>query len=376
MIHNKYILFVIITVILIIIFSLIIGEIVLRLLPFPGLEKKVSRFNNLVGTGFNANATVTYRNKRGDYTKRKVNRWGFLDKEWEENKAPRTYRIGFFGDSFTEARQVQLEQTFFNIIEKNVADTTLECLSFGISEFSTLQSYITSKQYMNKFDLDIVVYVFYENDPGDNLKEIKKLDYIPYADLKNDTLIIDTSFINNNMYRNTLKYKLVDFSLRRSVLLNTLVQRSKLIHKYGIRIKNQSAITSPLQNNTVDIDQNQRPSTWPDSLYQKAQLIAKKIILKWNKEVVESGKVFVILDVPHPDFWYLPLDKQDTWKKFLLDFAIKENINLIDPTSSFWKYHNSGCDLYYDHLTSCGHEALSRAFIDWFHKYINMGNKN
>jgi len=374
---SKYIFFILFTGMIIFIFSILIGEIAFRLLPYPGLEKKVSKFNTLVGTGFQPNATVTYRNKRGDYAKRKVNRWGFLDKEWNEIKSPGTYRIGFFGDSFTEARQVPLEQTYFNIIEKTIENTPLECLSFGISEFGTLQSYLTSKKYMSKFDLDMVVYVFYENDPGDNLKEIKNLNYVPFADIRNDSIIVDTSFILNNQYRNSFFYKPFNFALRRSVLLNTLYQRIKLFKKYGIKRKIQSKYNEVLiQNQINDIDQNQRPSTWPDSINTKAQIITRKIIQKWKKEVEESRRDFVILKIPHPDFWYLPLDKQDTWKKMLMDFSQKENIILIDPTNSFYQYNASGCDLFYDHLTSCGHEALAMAFINWFHEYDNEGNTN
>jgi hypothetical protein len=366
--------FILVTIFSVIIVSLVVSEIILRIIPYPGLEKKVSKFNKLVGTGFQPHAIVIYRNKRGDYTKRKVNRWGFLDSEWEEKKVRGTYRIGFFGDSFTEARQVPLEQTFFSLIEENSVNPTVECLSFGISEFGTLQSYLTSKNYMNKFDLDMVVYVFYENDPGDNLQEIKDLNYVPYADVQNDSLIIDKSFIEKNRYRKSLLYKTFNFTLKHTVLFNTVYQRIRLIYNYGIQPIRQTIHEKlPIHHN---IDQNQPPSTWPDSLYSKAQVVTEKIILQWKKEVDEAGKQFVVLYIPHPNHWFQPTEKQDSWKKSIMDFTEKHNIVFIDPTNSFWQYYKSGCGLYYDHLTSCGHKALSTAFLDWFQLYYNQENND
>jgi hypothetical protein len=85
------------------------------------------------------------------------------------------YRIGFFGDSYTEARQVPLDSTFSRIVERELGRDSIETLAFGIMGIGTVHEYLLSTRETARFDVDMVVYVFFENDPADNLRKRDKI---------------------------------------------------------------------------------------------------------------------------------------------------------------------------------------------------------
>ena len=134
---------------LVIVFSLVlaagIAEVLLRIIPIPGITFHSYYYDDLTGGRSHPNTTVMYRNERGDHHRRKVNSWGFLDRNHELAKGPGVVRIGFFGDSFTEAAQVPLEQTFVRLSEDN-----LNILSRSISR-SGMSSATRARHSIERF---------------------------------------------------------------------------------------------------------------------------------------------------------------------------------------------------------------------------------
>ena len=92
------------------IFFLIV-EILLRLIPIPGIHYNYNKYDDFVGVIMIPHSTVIYYNGKSDCVRKKVNSWGYLDIEHKKEKADGIYRIGFFGDSYTESIQVPLEST-------------------------------------------------------------------------------------------------------------------------------------------------------------------------------------------------------------------------------------------------------------------------
>ena len=220
-----------------IIVALLLGEILLRVIPIPGVQFNTAHFSPHVGTALTPSVSNTYRNERGDYVVRQINRFGYMDKDHTREKPPGVYRIGFFGDSYTEARQVPLENAFFRLIESDLSADRVECLAFGITGFSTLQSYLTSMKWMDVFDLDLVVYVFCENDLGDLIKEIKKSPNVPYAVLTPTGFEIDNSFRKNNEHRKKLYFRAANYLTSHSLVVSTIVDRVRLLARYGIKMR-------------------------------------------------------------------------------------------------------------------------------------------
>ena len=95
----------------------------------------MAKYDTITGSGNYPNSTNIYRNDRGDFVERKINKWGYYDKNYNKNKEDNYIRIGFFGDSFTQVIQVPLKETYHSIIGDSLRKYKIEMLSFGVSGF-------------------------------------------------------------------------------------------------------------------------------------------------------------------------------------------------------------------------------------------------
>ena len=372
---SKKCLFITLTLILAVILSLIIGEILLRIIPIPGIEFDIWTYDDTTGARYFSNSSLIYRNARGDYVKRNTNRWGILDQEHQKEKKEGIYRIAFFGDSFTEARQVPLEQTFYRLIEDSLKSDNIESLGFGMSGFSTLQSYLNSNRFSDFFDLDLVVYVFYGNDPGEQMKELTKPSNRPYPILTENGFQIDYTYRKRNKYKEKLYYKIGDYLTSHSLILSTIVSRIHLLRKYGIEIKasKENAVRKERTHSIPNV--GDLPSTWPESLRLKAQELCSTVILQWKNKITSEHRNFAILYIPRADTFKKNIEIRNSWKPWLESLCEKHSITFIDSTINIAEMEFSGKEVFYDHLTRDGHEAVAKAFIDWFvENSVNLKN--
>ncbi len=373
---RKKILFIVIGTFLISVLCLLIGEVLIRNIPISGTYYKKFKYayrDSLTGGMLRPNAIRIYRNDKGGYTERKYNNFGYLDENHTYRKKEGIIRIGFFGDSYTEAAQVNLEKTFFKRIELCIERSNIECLAFGFSGFSTLQSYLLSEVLIDSFDIDIIVYVFCENDLGDQLKVIKGgVTNIPFAFLHKDSLKIDYSFRDRIPEGISYFKKIKRILIANSYLLTTLRKRLKLLYKYGIKTKRDEEERMMLKQHDGlrSVNQNDLPSSWPDSLLNYAVHVESVLLHKWKNEVEKKSKIFVILYVPRKGQWQKEIHLQDSWKPWLSEFCSRENINFIDPTGEFKLSTMRGKSIYYDHFTVDGHEAFANAFINWYNIFF------
>ncbi len=354
---KKKIVFSLFTIISSLIIVFIICEIILRILPLPGIRYDVAQFDLLTGGGYYPNSTNFYRNDRGDFVKRKTNKYGFYDDNYKREKGVGITRIGFFGDSYTQAIQVPLEETFHYLIEDSLSDYNIETLSFGVSGFSTYQSFLTCDKWMEYFDLDIIVYVFCENDLGDQIESIAKSTRIPYPIIINNQLAEDNSFREHGKTRLSLYYRFFNYLTAKSLVFATLSERMKLLSKHGIKMK----VTDEDRLNP-----GTAPSVWTDSLRKEAADLENLVLLKWKNEVKRRQKKLIIL--------YTPQDletsarQQDSWKPWLENFCIENDIPFIDPTRNLLKMQQTDHDVFYDHYTRFGHIAVNQEFTEWYSK--------
>jgi hypothetical protein len=352
-----------------------IGEILLRVIHIPGIKFNTAKFDNLTGAIYYPNSLATYRSLNGEYIERTINRWGYLDVNYEPKKKDDVFRIGFFGDSYTEARQVPLEQTFFRLIESDLNNYKVETLSFGISGYGTLQSYLTSNKYADFFDLDMVVYVFCENDVANQIFEINRSPNIPYATLKDNTIVIDNSFREKNKHRTSLIYRIGDYLKAKSLLVSTLSDRISLLMRYGFQpnLLGRNAEkampreeSKPTVGTYPTLGDKPKPSEWPSDLREYALKLEEALLLKWKDDLSTRSKKFVILYIPYNDEWQKPSELQDSWKSWLENFSHSTGIHFVDPTESFFIAYKNGNKIYDDHFAADGHRAFANAFTKWF----------
>jgi hypothetical protein len=189
-------------------------------------------------------STATYHKVR--YVAREPNREGFLDAEHSPRKASSDLvRIAFFGDSYVESLQVPLDQVFHRSLPSKFQDPGVETLAFGVSGWGTLQSYLAYVAKAERYDMDIVVYVFVENDLGDNLYSIQatktgRLNPNAYAEVSDDKFGFSLRWVNPPG-EVSIAYRVAKALENRSLLGRVIWSRVSLLRGDGIAVMGDTA---------------------------------------------------------------------------------------------------------------------------------------
>ena len=69
--------------------ALAVAEVVLRVAPIPGVTFYTFYYDDVTGFRHYPNSTLIYRNARNDHVRRRVNSWGYLDRQHSLEKPPR-----------------------------------------------------------------------------------------------------------------------------------------------------------------------------------------------------------------------------------------------------------------------------------------------
>jgi len=214
-------------------------------------------------------------------------------------------------------------------------------------------------------DLDIVVYVFSENDPGDQLREVTKVDVIPYAELSGDTFVVDDDFRSRYAYKTSRLHRTAQFLKARSLVMSTVEQRLRLLRRHGVAINGDGG------DDLGDREAGLRataPSTWPPELVTRAETLGERIIVRWRDDVERSGRRFLIARVPRESQLDRPVEDQDAWAAWLAGVCDRNAIQLIDPSDGFRAAIAAGEAPYGDHFTPTGHrlfeESLEAGLLD------------
>ncbi len=144
-------------------------------LALAGEQAKFPR--HVVGTEFGVRVNepgATYRHKSADGTFWfKINSRGLrADREYPYEKPPGTIRIVSLGDSFTAGYEVQQEETFSSVLERELRASghTVEVLNAGVSGYSNAEALVYLERELLRYDPDIVLLSFYANDLVDNTR--------------------------------------------------------------------------------------------------------------------------------------------------------------------------------------------------------------
>jgi hypothetical protein len=135
---------------------------------------------------------------------------GLRDVEHARPKPPGHLRIAVLGDSCAEALQVPIEQTFWKLLERQlascpaIAGRSVEALDFGVAGYGTAQELLTLRRDVFAFQPDVVLLAFYPgNDVRNNARPLEQDPLRPYFTLDaGGRLALDDAF------RDTLGYRL------------------------------------------------------------------------------------------------------------------------------------------------------------------------
>jgi len=155
--------------------------------------KSIDRF--IPGLGSTYLPHAYYRHTKEGFSEGYINSHGFRDYERSYAKPGGTFRILVLGDSYVEALQVALENSFPALLEKklneNSTSVKFEVLNLGQSGFGTADEYMRYLNFGVRYHPDLVVLAFLTgNDFRNNSKILNRQEVGFYFFLdKNGNLI-------------------------------------------------------------------------------------------------------------------------------------------------------------------------------------------
>lgn len=184
-------------------FAALIGEIALRVIGYSTPE--FYTVDETRGYALAPNVKGLYRKEGRTWVE--INSDALRDIEHTIQKPGNTLRIALIGDSYAEALQVDLNETWWRIMQDRLNScasfdhSKVEVINFGVSGYGTAQEYLTLREKVWKYSPDIVILaITTNNDITDNYRSFKKTE-IPYFVFKDNELVLDDSFKNSAKFR-------------------------------------------------------------------------------------------------------------------------------------------------------------------------------
>ncbi len=331
--------------------ALLAGEVVIRTVPslLPRDSYGSTRFDpetRLLVHG----RPVTYHDVR--LVKRTPNRHGFLDVEHEAAKPDSTFRVGFFGDKYAEGQQVPLEATYFRQIPTHIRGQHVETLAFGGYDWGTLHSLLNYRKYGELYDLDLVVYLFFANDPRDHSYTLAGESRAPLAVLSGGRAGYEVRFAGTPERK----------PIRKFIQAHSMLANIFYTWIFGGLSQRQATPDEDARSewSRPAVDWDAPPSTWPPDVLADARMLTRNILADFARAVRGDGREFAVLYVPFEDqelFGRLPRD--DAWRSWVVETCEGLGIPVIDPTDALLARRNQGDAVYDDHWSPAGHEVVA-----------------
>jgi hypothetical protein len=352
-----------------ILFVALFSEGALRLAPqlLPKGHYGAGRFDENLRLNVHGSPAI-YNKVR--FVRRTPNAAGFMDVDHLSPKPMGTTRIGFFGDSYVESLQVPLEQTFFVKLEQELEREQIETYGLGISGWGTLHSLMAYTALAEERELDIAIYVFVENDPGDNSYTVRhaqggRLTPSPTAVLSDSPPGFEVRWPLDpeNL---PVSYRIGKWIQSRSLLAKLLHSRLQLIAKQGAIPTNEGE--EPLGSKRKRaLDQNDLPSTWPPNALAEAKELTERILTEFASNVRRDGRKAFVLYVPRGTTEVDgTLPEHELWLPWLKSVTDRLELTLLDPTSALRRRQATGRPVYDDHWSPDGHEVIAQFLAEGF----------
>lgn len=246
-----------------------------------------------------------------------INSAGMRDVEHDVRKPADTIRIAILGDSFAEARQVDITETFAASMDENLKQCFLlqgkdvEILNFGVSGFGTTQEFLQLQSRVWQYEPDIVLLAF---TPGNDVRNNSAVleghaAGKPYATLKNGNIQVDFSFRDSPEFQ---RRESAIFRMQEWIVTHSRV--AQLLNRVRSLLKSspETAETGPKKTDDDGVAGNEagiengvylEPST-PE--WKEAWTITEQLIRMMHAETASKGAKFLVVTTStgiqvHPD---------------------------------------------------------------------------
>lgn len=231
-----------------------------------------------------------------------TNSAGFRDREHAVNKPADTLRVVVLGDSYCEALQVELEQTFWAVCQRelNACDPVpgkkIEVLNAGVSGYGTAQELLMLRHHLSQYDPDVVILAFLTgNDIRNNSRELETDLLKPFFIWQDEKLVLDDSFRQQPFF--TSKWIRFKDKLITSSRLMTLL--------YRIKHRRETAPQSATAGAELGLDDFiYAEPTQP--VHREAWQLTERVIEQMHKETQAKDATLVVVTLTngiqiHPD---------------------------------------------------------------------------
>lgn len=317
-------------------------------------------------------------NQQGFYTVEgqqipiKINAKGLRDVEHSYEKPQGTFRMLVLGDSFVEAFQVPVEQTFPRVLNSRLEqlDHDFEVINAGFSGVGTDYELLFFSKEGYKYHPDLVIVGFFINDLYENYrsKEIlqdngaRRIEYAKMGPIA----------------------RLRRFLADRSCAYNYI---GSLVPRYapkvaGILMKAGLLSSQPLeQAQKAPMHWMAFAKTYP-SEWEEAWKLTKILMLELAKETRKRNARLVVISIPlkaqvYPDVWNTGLSERDMnphdWDldkpdRVLAEFLREADIPFLPLLPHFREAASDHPALYFNrdgHWNQHGHELTAELIYSW-----------
>jgi hypothetical protein len=303
-----------------------------------------------------------YRHTKEGFSEGHFNSHGFRDYERTYEKPPGVFRILVLGDSYIEALQVQLEDSFTAQLEKilnaHAPSTQFEVLSLGQSGFGTADEYLRYLNFGVAYEPDLVILAFLtKNDFRNNSKFLNREQVgFYYVFDHHHNLVLDRSLFQ--AYENNLSFPkgLFQELKTKSHLLNLISERLYLLRLQLVESQLKEAhkdkeIAGEGKGKGLDLfsDLNIYRSDLPPQWKETVE-ITKEIILNFKRSVEEHGSRFLLLvlsnsEQVHPEVgrelrnqYKIEMDYEQP-DRILDEFAREHAVAFVELMPAFRDHH-------------------------------------
>jgi hypothetical protein len=300
-----------------------------------------------------------------------INSLGLRDVERTIAKPPGVVRIAVFGDSVTEAVQVNLSETFCQLLERRLRDRghRVEVLNFGVNGYSPLQAYLLYNEIGKAFDPDLVLHVvFLDNDIADLHRGLASGDRgAPFLDGASDDWKVDYSAAEAS-YRDYRRQPI--FLVRRWSATYRAVSAARSAWIQNAYVTAGAASNQGIPKRYLLYEHPQ------SELWQDAWKRFERVIARFAAEVRADGARYAMVSAPagqivHPSAWDqllkgYPAMQERQWQRMgpehaLNDLSVRRGLDLVAPFDAFAE-RASGAPLFFGgigHLTPRGHQVMA-----------------
>lgn len=335
-----------------------------------------------------------------------VNSDGLRDREHSLTPPPNTLRIAVLGDSFAEAKEVNREEAFWAVMEKdlqkcgNLPRRQVEVINFGQSGFGTTQELLALRHRVWKYSPDVVLLAFFTgNDIADNSKTHRQWYFFPYYTYQDGEMILH----NRHTREGWVVFKESEDTITKVWWLRwkrwlednsrvfQLIQHSRRwAATWWANLSNRGQATAVQKAPEPGLSS----ATYrkPDqAVWQEAWKITEKALLLMRDEVAAHGAKFFVVVLStgmqvHPD----PKERQRyaDWigvqdllypDRRLAEFCRREDIPILLLAPTFQEYaiqhqkflHGFGERLGTGHWNQTGHRLAGKMLAEWLCEQIN-----